>query len=267
MSVLRGFQVSQYIARESVLHSLDARTKIVGAALIVICALAVGQPWAYLALALLLALLTLAARLPIRHIWLTYRFIALALVVGGIISAAFFPGHVLFRLGPLAFSRQGLLVGERALGQFAILIYTTGLLTMTTPPLTLTTGLQRLLGFLRRFRVPVDEIALVITLALTFLPLIQQQLDRVLSAQLARGVDFRRGTLEDRARTALSLFTPLMIANLRRAEELATAMEARGYEVGAPRTHMQEQRLGGRDVVALAAAVLVSGLTFAVWHG
>jgi energy-coupling factor transport system permease protein len=152
------------------------------------------------------------------------------------------------------------------LGQLTLLIYSTGLLTMTTPPLTLTAGLQRLLGWLSRFRVPVEEIALIITLGLTFLPLIQQQLDRVLTAQLARGADFRGGTWEMRGRNALALFIPLLVSNLRRAEDLALAMEARGYQVGARRTHLQTQVMTRRDYVFLAVVIAVTMATYAIWR-
>jgi len=267
MALLTAFRVSQYVPTSSLLHRLDARTKILAAALLVLCALLV-QPWAYPGLAVLLAAGTLAGRLSWRLMWQTYRYIVLALVVGGLVTAILFPGPVLVHLiGPAAISREGALLGIRLVGQLTLLAYTTGLLTMTTAPLALTSGLQRLLGWLARFGVPVEEIALIITLSLTFLPLIQQQLDRVLTAQLARGADFRTGSWETRGRNALALFTPLLVSNLRRAEDLALAMEARGYRVGARRTHLQVQVMVRRDYIFLALVAAIAVGTCVLWSG
>jgi energy-coupling factor transport system permease protein len=268
MPLLTSFRVSQYVATRSLLHELDARTKILAASLIVACALLVGEPAAYIVLALLLAAATVAGRLPWRLVWQTYRFIFLALLVGAAITAIIYPGPILIHLvGPAAITRPGLTYGLRLLGQLGLLAYTTGLLTMTTPPLTLTDGLQRLFGWLSRLRVPVEEIALIITLGLTFLPLIQQQLDRVLTAQLARGADFRGGTWEMRGRNALALLLPLLVSNLRRAEDLALAMEARGYHVGERRTHLQVQTMGWRDYLVLALVAAVTAVTYLIWRG
>lgn len=266
MPLLTNFRVSQYVAVPSLLHSLDARTKILATACVVLCALLVAQAWAYGVLALLLVAGTIAGHLPWRLMWRTYRFIFLGIAIGAVITAILFPGPALFHISKFAVSRPGVVYGLRLLGQLALLIYTTGLLTMTTTPLTLTTGLQRLLGWLSRFRVPVEEIVLIISLGLTFLPLIQQQLDRVLTAQLARGADFRSGSWEIRGRNALSLFIPLLVSNLRRADDLALAMEARGYHVGQRRTHLQLQVMTRRDYIVLALVVVVTIATFLVWR-
>jgi energy-coupling factor transport system permease protein len=388
MPLLTGFRASQYVPANSPVHRLDARTKLLATGCIILCALLVGQPLAYVVLGVLLLGVTALAQLPARLMWTTYRFVFLGIAVGAVITIILFPGHArtiahnvlittrtlglvvaaaallaaflipnrplphLYRvfywavivalaggalltsgavtvhlggtrialrlvlivlaaagilllperalrtihapplpsrvvfltiaaaglvaavapeqpvlhLASLNLSDAGLTYGLRLLGQLTVLVYTTGLLTMTTPPLTLTTGLQRLLGWLSRLRVPVEEIALVVTLGLTFLPLIQQQLDRVLTAQLARGADFRHGSWEMRGRNALALFVPLLVANLRRAEDLALAMEARGYHVGAPRTHLQVQVMGRRDVLALAVTVLVVVAIYLKWR-
>ncbi|GAC1395729.1 MAG: hypothetical protein NVSMB65_14800 [Chloroflexota bacterium] len=389
MALLTHVRVSQYVAVDSPVHRLDARTKIVVTACLVLCTLLVGRPVAYLVLALLLLSVTATARLPWRLLWTTYRFVFLGIAVGAAVTAIVFPGHPfastgrllvttrgagvavavlallaslltsnqrlerlprlavyavaaalaltglflagaamvhlgrmavplrlvllalaaaaviltpsgpqrrgqgtaprargvfltlaaagllaavlpergLLHAGSFSVSRDGVTYGVRLLGQLTLLVYATGILTMTTPPLTLTAGLQRLLGWMGRLRVPVEEITLVVTLGLTFLPLIQQQFDQVLTAQLARGADFRRGSWEMRGRNALALFIPLLASNLRRADDLALAMEARGYTVGARRTHLQVQTMGPRDVAILTVTVVASIALVLIWRG
>jgi energy-coupling factor transport system permease protein len=124
--------------------------------------------------------------------------------------------------------------------------------------------LQRLCKPLKFFRVPVDELAMLVTLALTFLPLIREQVRTVIDAQLARGTDLRHGPLETRFRAVISLYNPIITANLRRADELATAMEARGYRVGSPRSHLREQRFTGPDYVVLALSLVLVVAAFVV---
>jgi energy-coupling factor transport system permease protein len=129
------------------------------------------------------------------------------------------------------------------------------LVTITTAPSALGNGLLWYMAPLRRLRVPVDDIAIMVSLGLAFLPLLQQELQRILLAQRVRGADFRRGSLETRLYNAVALLPPLLAGNLRRAEELALAMEARGYVPGARRTVLNAGHLGPADIVAVAAAL------------
>jgi energy-coupling factor transport system permease protein len=147
--------------------------------------------------------------------------------------------------------------------QFFVILYTSALMTMTTAPSALGHALIWYLSPLRRLRVPVDDIGVMVSLGLAFLPLLQQELQRILLAQRVRGADFRRGPLEVRVRNALALLPPLLVGNLRRAEELAVAMEARGYIPGTSRTILKAGHLGRNDVVAIAATLLCAAV--AIW--
>ena len=262
--MLRGIGLGTYRPGTSIAHRLDGRTKVIAAAGATVAAFAAVHFYYFGVIIALLIIASLVAQLDVRKLAQSMGIVLIFLLISTFIAALFIPGKVQVRIGPIPISHDGVTLGSRTFCQSFILIFATQVLTSTTAPFAITTALQRLLGWSRRFGVPVDELAMLITLSLTFLPLIREQIQTVIDAQLARGVDLRRGTLEVRLRSLLSFFNPIISANLRRADELATAMEARGYRVGAPRTHLRVQRFGAADYVLLVCvALLIVGAVLA----
>jgi energy-coupling factor transport system permease protein len=259
--MLNGLALGTYQAGASVAHRLDGRTKVL--ALVGATASAFGAKHLYyfLILTAVLVAATLAARLKLRTLARGMLIILGFLAISALISTFFIPaGKTQIHLGSLHLSEARVNLGVRYFFQFATLIYGAQVLTLTTAPLAIATALQRLCKPLRLIRVPVEELAMLITLSLTFLPLIREQVRTVIDAQLARGVDLRHGPWEMRLRSVLSLFNPIISANLRRAGDLAIAMEARGYRVGMTRTYLREQRFTGSDyVVMLLTVALFAG--------
>ena len=142
-----------------------------------------------------------------------------------------------------------------------LLILGTFLLTYTTTPMALTDGMERLMNPLKKLRVPVHELSMMMSIALRFIPTLIEEADRIMSAQKARGADFETGKLTDRARALLPLLVPLFVSAFRRADELATAMEARCYHGGQGRTRMKTLKMGGIDAVALiGSAIVLAGI-------
>jgi energy-coupling factor transport system permease protein len=217
------------------------------------------------ALAIVLALASLGLRaardLWRRHWLLRSRFgpIVIVLLAAGLLwlpRADALGGDIL--IGPLVISQQGARLGGRLYVVFLTLYTLALLLTMTTTPVALIEGLTMLLAPLRRLRLPIDEFALMALLALRFIPTLTEEVELLIKAQTARGADFAHGTLRERAQSMGALFVPLLQGALRRAADLATALEARGYTTDGRQTLLHEGRLAARDYVIFTAVVLVT---------
>ncbi len=250
------FEALQYVPGQSPLHRLDARSKLLTMAIIIAGVLIAGHPQGYAVLLLLLAGATAVGRIDLARVRRAFGLLLVFIVIGGVVVAILTPGKVVATFGPVHVTDTGRDLAIRGTAQTLVIIYTGALMVMTTAPSVLGNGLVWFMNPLRRLRVPVDEIAVMVSLGLAFLPLLQQELQRILLAQRARGADFRRGTFESRLISALNILPPLLASNLRRAEELAVAMEARGYVPGAPRTLLNAGRFGRADAVAILLALV-----------
>ncbi len=250
-------RLGAYVHGSSTIHLLDPRVKIWGAVALSLAAFQAGTASCALLSAFLMAAAA-ASRIP------AGAFLA-ALKPALPLLALLFLLHLVFTEGtPLvsiwdgfpAITKQGLHQGALVSWRFALLVATGGLLTMTTSPGELVAGLERLLRPLGALGVPSQEIAMMVSIALRFVPTLLEEISRVRDAQLSRCAGFGRGGLRRRASAAAGLILPVSLGALRRAEELATAMEARGYS-GGPRTYLRELRTVGKDwtaslVIALA---------------
>lgn len=176
----------------------------------------------------------------------------------------FFTGEtVIFRLGFLRITKEGLrLAGFMAL-RLVYLVIGSSVMTLTTTPTQLTDGLEKSLGFLNRFKVPVHDIAMMMSIALRFIPILTDETDKIIRAQKARGADFESGNLIRRAKAMVPILVPLFIAAFRRASDLALAMEARCYHGGAGRTKMKPLKYARRDRIAYVIMTVYFILMFA----
>ena len=237
------------------MHHLDARTKLGALAIAIAGVLIAPHPIGYLSLLALLVAGSGCGQVSPALFWRAFGPLLILFLVGGLITAIIIPGPIVYRFGPIHVTRPGLDLVVRASSQALVILYGSVLVTITTAPSALGNGLLWYMAPLRRLRVPVDDIAIMVSLGLAFLPLLQQEFQRILLAQRVRGADFRRGSLETRLFNAVALLPPLLAGNLRRAEELALAMESRGYVPGARRTVLNAGQLGQADIVAVAAAL------------
>lgn len=248
-----------YQAGVTILHRLDPRTKLLCAAAIVGDALIASVPFG-IALALCFAAgIGLAAADLLPALWRLLRPLLVLIVLFGLIITVITPGHALAHVWLLAPSRDGVDLAIRLGLQAILIVYTTSLLTLSTPPLAVADSLQWSLGWLERFRIPIRDIIAMVGIGLTFVPLLIDEAQKVIAAQRARGADLGMNALLDEHSMG-ALLIPLLLANLRRGEELAESMEARLYGTG-PRTSLSQPRF--RDIDA-AAAVLVVAVTAAV---
>ena len=254
--------VARYYPGRSPIHRLDPRAKFLA---VTALAVALFVRDSFLALAVLGCAAALAYGLsgvPVSWFWRAFRpllwLVALTFVAQLIVA----PGEPLFSVWFLHVSREGIELAAFLSLRLVVLVLIGSVLTLTTPPIALTDALAWLGRPLRRLRVPTDELALMVTIALRFIPTLLAEMDTIMRAQQARGADFRSGGLITRAKALIPVLVPLFVLSFRRADDLALAMEARCYSPGAARTRLHPLRAGPADVVLLAAtaAVIVAAL-------
>jgi energy-coupling factor transport system permease protein len=179
-----------------------------------------------------------------------------------ILNIFFTRGEPLVQLWIITISREGLVTAAKMMARLVMLIVGTFLLTYTTSPIALTDGLERLLNPLKKIRMPVHELAMMMSIALRFIPTLIEETDKIISAQKARGADFDSGNLVRRAKALLPILVPLFISAFRRAEELAVAMESRCYHGGEGRTRMKQLKLMRRDAMAFIIGAILTAVIF-----
>lgn len=257
---LSGITIGRYIPGDSLLHRLDPRIKLLGVLLLSITIFLPKTPVAYGLQLGFVALLVLVSRTSPLMLWRGIRPVLIFLLVSALFNAFFTDGEPLFKLGAFAITREGLLLSALALYRVVTLVVVASLLTLTTSPLRLTEGLERLLRPFKRIGLPAEEIALMMTIALRFIPTLVDEADRIIKAQAARGADLSSRNLAKRIKGMVPILVPLFVSAFRRAEELATAMESRGYRGGEGRTRMRELAYGRLDALALLSLLLFTGL-------
>jgi energy-coupling factor transport system permease protein len=249
--------ITQYYPADSLVHGIDPRVKVVCVAAVAV-GLFVHTSWASLAIfAGATAVGLVLSRIPLGWIVRGLRPILWLVVLTFVVQALFASGPALFRLGPLHPSTTGLRLAALLSVRLAVLVVASLLLTLTTPPIALTDALAWLGRPLRALHVPTEELALMVTIALRFVPTLLQEIDTIMKAQEARGADFAHGGPLRRARALVPVLVPLFVLSFRRADELALAMEARCYTPGAPRTRLHPLKARPRDAVAAGAVAAV----------
>ena len=258
--MLTDIMLGQYFPGNSFVHKLDPRSKIVLTLVFISSIFMASSYLGYLMLGIFLCLVTLVAGIPVSIMLRSIKPLWIILVLTAGIHMFMTPGTTWIELGPLSITEEGLRQGIQMSARLVFLILMSSLLTFTTSPIALTDAIERLLSPLKHIRVPVHELAMMMTIALRFVPTLLEEADRIMKAQMARGADFSSGNLLKRGQNMVPLLVPLFISAFRRADDLATAMEARCYRGGDHRTRMKELHLGVRDL----GAVLVIGILTAV---
>lgn len=266
--MFRDITLGQYYPVESTIHRLDPRTKLLSTLLFVV-SLFVAENW----LGYLLAAAFLGACIHLSGVPLSYMLRGLKAVLFLLLFSVVFnlfltPGDLLVQIGFLKITRQGLVQAVYMAARLVLLIVGSSLMTFTTTPTSLTDGMERGLGFLKVVKVPVHEIAMIMSIALRFIPILTEETDKIMKAQMARGADFETGGLIKRAKAMAPLLVPLFISAFRRATDLAMAMEARCYHGGEGRTKMFPLQYARRDRLAYSLVALYLALMFATtWIG
>lgn len=247
--MFKDITIGQYFPGDSIIHRLDPRIKIITSLLFIVAIFYVERFAMYLPLVGFIAMVVYVAKLPLGYVVKGVRPLLPIILITLIINVFMTPGIEVFRLGFLVVTKEGLVQASFMAMRLLLLVTGTSLLTLTTSPITLTDGLERLFSPLKTIGFPASELAMMITIALRFIPTLFEETDKIMKAQMARGADFESGNVINRAKNLVPLLVPLFINAFRRADELSTAMEARCYQVGKERTRLNDLKITKADAV------------------
>ncbi len=261
--MLKDITIGQYFPGTSLIHKLDPRIKIIIIALFIASLFFVTSFIPYIFIVAFIGFVIYVARLPLKFIIKGLKPLVFIILITFIINLFLTKGEVLVELGPLTITKEGLRQSVFMALRLIFLITGTSLLTLTTSPIALTDGIERLLSPFKRVGLPAHELAMMMTIALRFIPTLLEETDKIMKAQMARGADFESGNILSRAKNLVPLLVPLFINAFRRADELATAMEARCYRGGEGRTRLNELKLKKIDYLSLATMLVFFGAIIA----
>ena len=256
--MIRDITLGQYYPGNSVIHKLDPRVKILAALLYIVALFVVNKFSGFIVAIVFLEAVIIISKVPRRYIWRGLKPVLIIIAFTLIVNIFMVRGEVLWQFGVLHITREGLRTAAFVGIRLVLLIIGSSMLTLATKPLSLTDGIERLLSPLAKFKFPSHEIAMMMTIALRFIPTLLEETDKIMKAQQARGADFESGGLLKRAKALIPVLVPLFVSAFRIAQDLAMAMEARCYRGGENRTRMHEMKLRRRDFIAfiLMAAFL-----------
>ena len=255
---LKDITLGQYFPGGSPVHRLDPRAKLV-ALIVYIVALFLAE-W-FVTYAIMLATLiavVAVARIKAKALLRGMKPLIFLLVFTAILNALYTPGEALVSFWIITITKEGILHAFFMVVRILMLVSCTFLLTYTTSPLALTDGLEHLLSPLKKLKVPVHELAMMMSIALRFIPTLIEETDKIMSAQRARGASFDTGNLIEKAKALIPLLVPLFISAFRRAEELATAMECRCYHGGQGRTRLKQLHFRTADLLFMLGSVVLA---------
>lgn len=260
--MIREMTLGQYYKADSVLHKLDARVKLLGTLLFVITLffpkslLSLGIATVFLAFTIKLS------KVPFSMMIRGVKPLFVIICFSAIINMISVGGEVLIKLGPVSITKQGLWMAFYLVIRLVYLVIGSSVMTFTTTPNQLTDGLEKGFRFLKKVHIPVHEIAMMMSIAIRFIPILTEELDKIMKAQMSRGVDFESGNILERGKKLIPVLVPLFIAAIRRASDLAMAMDARCYNGGEGKTRLhplvyKKQDYAAYGIMLLYVAIMI----------
>ena len=255
--------LGQYIKKDSFIHKLDPRTKI-------LCLIAfvagILIPDTFVGLGAAMAFFAIVVQFS-KIGWMTIikslKAVMFILIISVIINLFMTSGNVLISIGPLTITEEGLKLCVRLILRLFLIVAASSIVTFTTTPTQLTEGISSLLSPLKKIKVPVEVFSMITAIALRFIPTLYEEAGRIVMAQKSRGADFESRNIAKKFRSYISIIVPLLVSAFIRADELANAMDARGYDSRGERTHLNVLRFGYRDLMALIAMLVLAGAVVA----
>ena len=255
--MLKDITLGQYFPGNTPIHRLDPRTKLIWVVIYIVALFSAQWLLTYgLVLGLLIAVVALS-KIQFKVILKSMKPLLFIILLTGLLNLFYTQGTPLVSFWIFTISREGIFSAVFMVLRISMLITGTFMLTYTTSPISLTDGLERLLGPLKKIKVPVHELTMMMCIALRFIPTLIEETDKIINAQKARGADFETGSIFSRAKALIPILVPLFISSFRRADELAVAMECRCYHGGEGRTRLKELSYRRVDYI-----VLIGGLIF-----
>ena len=248
--MIRDITLGQYYPVDSALHRLDPRTKFIGTLVFIVSIFVFQSALGYVIATIFLASMIFLSKVPVKFMFKGLKAVFFILLITVVFNMILTPGETLWSWGFLKVTREGLIMAGKMAIRLTYLVIGSSIMTLTTTPNQLTDGLERLMQPLAAIHVPVHEIAMTMSIALRFIPILLEETDKIMKAQIARGADFENGNLIQKVKNMVPLLVPLFISAFRRANDLAMAMEARCYHGGDNRTQMKPLKYKKRDHIA-----------------
>lgn len=253
--MIREITLGQYYQADSVIHKLDPRVKLVATICFIISLFVVKNWLGYVIAAIFLAVVIKLSKVPFKFMVKGMKTIVFILMITVVFNLFLTPGEALVSVWKLTITREGAKIAVMMAIRLSFLIIGSSIMTLTTTPNSLTDGMEKLMNPLKKVKVPVHEVAMMMSIALRFIPILLEETDKIMKAQIARGADFESGNLIKKAKAMVPLLVPLFISAFRRANDLAMAMEARCYRGGEHRTKMKPLKYQKCDRVAYLTLV------------
>ena len=264
--MLKDITIGQYYPGNSIIHKLDPRVKLMGTLVFIVTLFAFGSVGSYICATIALAIVITLSRVPLSFILRGLKAIFVLMVITALFNLFLTPGTVICRFCVLKITAEGLRMTIHMAFRLTYLIVGSSIMTLTTTPNQLTDGLETGLRAFNKIHVPVHEVAMMMSIALRFIPILMDETDKIMRAQEARGADFASGGIIKKAKALVPMLVPLFVSAFRRANDLALAMEARGYHGGAGRTKMKPLIYHRRDYVSYVIMIVYVAVMFVLWR-
>lgn len=251
------FVIGQYVKKDSFVHKLDPRTKIVVVALFCISIFIVNNFYGYIFLFALIMLGTALSKINPMLLLRGTKPVFVLILITVIFNLFLTQGKPMIKFWGLTITDKGFIISLFLVIRLLLLVFSTSLLTISTSPIEITDALEELLKPLKKFRFPIHEISMMMSIALRFIPTIYEETDKIIKAQMSRGADFESGGLVKKAKSLLPILIPLFISAFKRADELAIAMEARCYRGSEGRTKLKKLQYSKNDYISFLVAILL----------
>lgn len=254
--MIRDITIGQYYPADSILHKLDPRVKLFATLVYILTIFLAKTVWQYALITLVVIAVIRLSKVPFRFMVKGIKPIMFVIIFAFLMNIFFTRGTPIFSIWRISIAREGIELAFLMATRLILLIIGTSLLTLTSSPIRLTDGLEKAFSPLKKIGFPAHELAMMMTIALRFIPTLLEETDKIMKAQQARGADFESGNIFKRAKSLIPLLVPLFIAAFKRADELANAMEARGYKGGEGRTKLNPLVYRKRDYLAYGLILL-----------
>lgn len=258
--MIKDITLGQYFPGESILHKADSRVKIILTFAFSLIIFVISSYVGFLTLAAFIMLGIKISRIPLRYTLKGLKPLVFIIAFSVLVNLFTTEGTAFFKYKFIKLTYEGMDTAVKITLRLSLLIIITSLMTLTTTPISLTDGLEKLLSPFKKFGVPVHEFAMMMTIALRFIPTLLEETDKIMKAQASRGADFESGNIIQRAKSFVPVLVPLFVSAFRRADELAMAMESRCYRGGKERTRMKQLRFKSFDFILLTVSIGVAVL-------
>lgn len=265
---MRDITFGQYYPKKSFIHKLDPRTKILSSIILIVAVFLVENYWGYIACYSFLAIMIIASKIPLLSILKTVKGVIIIMIITFIINVLFYKsGNVFASWWIFTITDEGMIFGAYMVLRIMFLVISMSLLTFTTTPMALTDGLESLLKPLTLIKIPVHDLATIMSIALRFIPTLTEEVDKIILAQKSRGAAFDNGNIFKRTKALLPILIPLFVSTFRRADELAMALDSRCYNATPKRTKMKPLKYSLVDLFGVLSIGLFLALIIIIKLG